>query len=72
MDIVTDDIRRCYTNMDKFGVDEVQRATKALKNRNFGPKDIERWRKFRGGRENITADWEARIPPDIDCRRSHP
>ena len=48
MDIITDAIQRCYIEMDKFWVDEVQRATKALKDRNIDPEDIERWRNFRG------------------------
>ena len=72
MDIATDEIRGCYIEMDKFWVNEVQRATKALKNRNIDPEDIERWRDFRGSLEHITADWEARIPPVIDCQRSQP
>jgi hypothetical protein len=72
MDIVTDDIRRCYIEMDKFWVDEVQRATEALKNRRVDPEDIDRWRDFRGGLEHITADLEACIPLAIGCQRSHP
>jgi len=72
MDIITDAIQRCYIEMDKFWVDEVQRATKALKNRNIDPEDIERWRNFRGSPEHITADWEAWTLPAIHCQRSHP
>ena len=63
MDIVTDDLRRCYIEMDEFWVDEVQRATEALKNRRVDPEDIERWRNFGRSLEHIIADRQAWIPP---------
>jgi hypothetical protein len=65
IDTSTGDIQGCYINMDKFWADEVQRATKALRNRRVDPEDIDRWRNFRGSLEHITADWEVFILPNI-------
>lgn len=61
MDIVLIQIRQCYTEMDKFWVDEVQRVTKSLKNRRVDPEDIDRWRDFRESLEHSIAHWEVWI-----------
>jgi hypothetical protein len=58
MDIILDEIRRCYIDMDKFWVDEVQRVTKAFKDRRVDPEDIDRWKIFRESLEHTIANWE--------------
>ena len=58
MDIVLDQIRQCYIEMDKFWVDEVQHVTKSLKNRRVDPEDIDRWQNFRESLEHSIAYWE--------------
>ena len=58
MDIVLDEIWRCYIDMDKFWVDEVQRVTKAFKVRRVDPEDIDRWRNFQESLEYTIAHLE--------------
>jgi hypothetical protein len=61
MDFVLNQIRRCYIEMDKFWVDEVQRVTKSLKNRRIDPGDVERWKNIRDNLEHTIAHWEVWI-----------
>jgi len=64
MDIVLDEIRRCYIDMDKFWVDEVQRVTKAFRDRRVDPEDIDRWNNFRESLEHTIANWETTSTDD--------
>jgi hypothetical protein len=68
MDLVLNQIRRCYIEMDKFWVDEVQRVTKSLKNRRVDPEDVERWENIRESLEHTIAHWEVWI--SLHDRRS--
>ena len=61
MDIVLNEIRRCYIDMDKFWVDEVQRVTKSIRNRRVDPEDIDRWRIFGESLEHSMAHCEVWI-----------
>ncbi|KAH9976601.1 hypothetical protein BGW80DRAFT_871020 [Lactifluus volemus] len=55
IDAILNEIQRCYIEMDKFWVDEVHRASRALNCRRLDPEDIDRWRRFREGLDqNIT------------------
>ena len=58
MDVILNEIRQCYIEMDKFWVDEVRRVTKAFKDRRIDPKDIDRWKAFQGDLEQTIAHWE--------------
>jgi hypothetical protein len=61
MDIIVDEIRRCYVEMDKFWVDEVRRVTKAFEDRRIDPEDIDRWKASLAGLEKTMAHWEVRV-----------
>jgi hypothetical protein len=71
VDIITNDVRRCYDDMDKFWVDEVQRANNALRNRRVDPEDIARWKMFRESLEDAIAKREAWLSSARDFLRSH-
>ncbi|KAI0287092.1 hypothetical protein BC826DRAFT_1108726 [Russula brevipes] len=47
MDIILNEIRRCYIEMDKFWVEELRRVTKAFKDRRVDPEDIDRWKNIK-------------------------
>jgi hypothetical protein len=66
VDVIVNEIRRCYVELDKFWVDEVQRVTKALRNRHLDTEDIDRWRNFQESLEHTIAHWEVRIS---SCQR---
>ena len=61
MDVVLDEIRRCYIDLDKFWVDEVQGVTKSLKNRLVNPEDIDRWRSFLESLEHTIVHWHLEV-----------
>jgi hypothetical protein len=58
IDAILNEIQRCYIEMDKFWVDEVRRASRALNSRHLDPEDIDRWRRFREGLDQNITDWE--------------
>ncbi|KAH9954533.1 hypothetical protein BC827DRAFT_1272505 [Russula dissimulans] len=60
MDIVLNDIRQCYMEMDRFWVDKVFNVSKKLnlKNRRLDPLEIDRWRSLWESLEQKMACWE--------------
>jgi hypothetical protein len=58
VDLILEEIRQCYIEIDKFWVDEVSRVTRALKQCRLDPEDIERWQQFREGLEQTIVDWK--------------
>ncbi|KAI0298314.1 hypothetical protein BC826DRAFT_123055 [Russula brevipes] len=76
MDIILNEIRQRYVEMDKFWVEEVCRVTKTFKNRRVDPEDIERWKNIKesltqtiAGFEKISTDnnvtLRTNIPPSV-------
>jgi len=66
MDIVLNKIRRCYIEMNKFWVDEVQHVTKALMNRRIDSEDIYWWKNFRESLKDVIAHWGVWASSHID------
>jgi len=66
MDNVLNDIRRCYIEMSKFWVDEVQHVTKALMNRRVDSGDMYWWKNFRESLEDVIAHREVWASSHID------
>ena len=58
MDVILNEIRQSYMEMDKFWVDEVRRVTKVFKDCRIDPKDIDRWKSYRDDLEKTIAHWE--------------
>jgi hypothetical protein len=46
---VQSQIQRCYLEMDRFWIEEISRATKALEKRRVDPNDLKRWKDFHAG-----------------------
>ncbi|KAI0298320.1 hypothetical protein BC826DRAFT_1184463 [Russula brevipes] len=72
MDIILNEIRRCYVEMDKFWVEELRRVTKAFKDRRVDPEDIDRWKNIKesltqtiAGLEKISTDNDVTPRPNI-------
>jgi len=57
IDVVLNEIRRCYVEMTEFWVDEVQHVTKALVNRRIDPEDIYWWKNFGESLGHVIAHW---------------
>ncbi|KAI0293002.1 hypothetical protein B0F90DRAFT_1920145 [Multifurca ochricompacta] len=59
VDFVLKEIRRCYIELDKFWIEEIRRAVKAVKTRRVDQEDIQRWRGFQAGLEETIKSWKA-------------
>ena len=57
MDFVLSQIQQCYTELDKFWIEEIRRAVKALKMHRIDPTDFERWKLFRASLERTIESW---------------
>ncbi|KAH9961539.1 hypothetical protein BC827DRAFT_1267541 [Russula dissimulans] len=55
---VLGEIKRCYTELDKFWTEEISRAIKALKTRRVDPDDVEQWRGFKTSLEQTVESWK--------------
>ncbi|KAI0299176.1 hypothetical protein BC826DRAFT_967076 [Russula brevipes] len=58
VDFVLNEIRRCYTELDKFWTEEIRRAAKALKTCRIDPDDAKRWGEFKASLEQIIESWK--------------
>ena len=58
MDLVLTEIRRCYTELDKFWTDEISRAIEAVKMRRVDPTDFERWNNFHPNLNQTIEFWK--------------
>ncbi|KAI0292997.1 hypothetical protein B0F90DRAFT_192083 [Multifurca ochricompacta] len=58
VDFVLKEIRRCYMELDKFWIEEIRRAVKAVKTRRVDQEDIQRWRGFQAGLEETIKSWK--------------
>ena len=70
MDIVLNEIRRCYIEMIKFWVDEVRHVTKALMSHRIDPEDIYWWRNFGESLEDVNAHRAVWASSHIDRQHS--
>ena len=58
VDLVLDQIRQCYVEMDKFWREEICHAAKALEMRRVDPSDVERWKNFHASLKETIASWK--------------
>ena len=58
VDLVLTEIRRCYTEMDRFWTEEISRAIEALKTRCVDPTDFERWKNFQANLKHAIESWK--------------
>jgi len=57
MDIVLNEVRQCYIEMNKFWADEVRHVTKALMSRRIDPEDVSWWKNFGESLEDVIVLW---------------
>ena len=58
LDLILNDILRCYIAMDKFWVHEVYRVSKVLKHPRLDREDGDRWRHVLERLAQTITDWE--------------
>jgi hypothetical protein len=68
VDFALGEIQRCYIDLDKFWVEEICRAVKALETRRVDPDDVKRWRRFKASLEQTIELWKVWIPTFSPCR----
>jgi len=62
------EIQRCYMDLDKFWMEEICQAVKALKTGRVDPDDVKRWRGFKAGLEQTIESWKVWIHASCLCR----
>jgi N-formylglutamate amidohydrolase len=55
---VLTEIRRCYTELDKFWTEEISRAFEAFEMRRVDPTDFERWKNFHADLKQTIETWK--------------
>ncbi|KAH9992234.1 hypothetical protein BJV74DRAFT_835049 [Russula compacta] len=71
VDFVLSQIQHCYMELDKFWIEEIRRAVKALKMRRVDPMDFERWKGFHASLERTIESWWKTGPPSGDAQTVH-
>ena len=71
VDSVLREIRRCYEDLDKFWIEEIRRAVKALEIRCVDPGDVERWRSFKASLEKTIESWKAWPHAFFSLQKTH-
>ncbi|KAF8486434.1 hypothetical protein DFH94DRAFT_184029 [Russula ochroleuca] len=62
VDLLLTEIRQCYMELDKFWIEEISRASEALKMRRVDPTDLERWKNFHANLRKTIESWKNERP----------